>query len=114
MSPSLLSYPARVRATQLCVMLRFTSCICRLPAAPPESPNPLLLDVAVHSLPCSFHPLDAVSPFSSNYTGVIYKGESLIDGGLAAAVPRFKNKHSNLQPANSEIQIERHVAISPL
>ena len=39
-------------------------------------------------IPSDFHPLDAVSPFASSYTSAVeFRGQQLIDGGLAAAVP---------------------------
>jgi hypothetical protein len=39
-------------------------------------------------IPSDFHPLDAVSPFASSYTSAMdFRGQQLIDGGLATAIP---------------------------
>lgn len=54
-----------------------------------ESTDELLscLRASCH-IPSDFHPLDAVSPFASSYTSAVsFRGQELIDGGLAAASP---------------------------
>ena len=39
-------------------------------------------------IPHDFHPLDLISPFDTSYKdGILYAGESLVDGGLAAVAP---------------------------
>ena len=59
-----------------------------------ESNTDLLacLRVSCH-IPADFHPLDLLSPMAASYSGgVEFRGESLIDGGLASSSPTLSRE----------------------
>ena len=65
-------------------------------------------------IPSDFHPLDALSPFASNYTSAVdFRGQQLIDGGLASAIPTLCAARLRELSSNRCTDGERHASVSP-